>query len=131
MNTEEKYALITKLYNQEGILVTSSHPDGVKCHFAIQWDEDVDDYIYDEHCDSHMDDFDVDSYKEEIKYQICIWDACHESDLGILYCTADDIEIIGNRLTINCSGKHVYGSMMEMADSDDEIEFEMFIPFTK
>lgn len=131
MATEEKYALITKLYNQEGILVTSSHPDGVKCHFAIQWDEDVDEYIYDEHCDSHMDDFDVDEYKEEIKYQICIWDSCHESDLGILYCTADDIEIVGNRLTINCSGKHVYGSMMEMADSDDEIEFEMFVPFTK
>lgn len=131
MTTEEKYELITKLYNQEGILVTSSHPDGVKCHFAIQWDEDVDEYIYDEHCDSHMDDFDVDEYKEEIKYQICIWDSCHESDLGILYCTADDIEINGNKLTINCSGKHVYGSMMEMADSDDEIEFEMFIPFSK
>jgi hypothetical protein len=131
MSSEEKYALITKLYNLEGILVTSSHPDGVKCHFAIQWDEDVDDYIYDEHCESHLDDFDVDEYKAEIKYQICIWDACHESDLGILYCTADDIEIIGNRLTINCSGKHVYGSMMEMADSDDEIEFEMFTPFTK
>ena len=46
MNSEEKYALITKLYNQEGILVTSSHPDGVKCHFAIQWDEDVDEYIF-------------------------------------------------------------------------------------
>ena len=131
MSSEEKYALITKLYNQEGILVTYSHPDGVKCHFAIQWDEDVDEYIYDEHCESHIDDFDVDSYKEEIKNQICIWDSCHESDLGILYCTADDIEIIDNRLIIKCSGEHVYGSMMEMADSDDEIEFEMFVPFTK
>lgn len=131
MITEEKYELITKLYNQEGILVTSSHPDGVKCHFAIQWDEDVDDYIYDEHCDSHMDDFDVDEYKAEIKYQICIWDSCHESDLGILYCTADDIEIFDNKLSIKCSGKHVYGSMMEEADSDDEIEFEMFVPFSK
>ena len=127
MTTEEKYALITKLYNQEGILVTSSHPDGVKCHFAIQWDEDVDDYLGDD----YVDDFDVDEFKAKIKNQICIWDVCHESDLGILYCTADDIQINDNRLTINCSGKHVYGSMMEMADSDEEIEFEMFTPFTK
>ena len=127
MTTEEKYALITKLYNQEGILVTSSHPDGVKCHFAIQWDEDVDDYLGDD----YVDDFDVDEFKAKIKNQICIWDVCHESDLGILYCTADDIQINDNRLTINCSGKHVYGSMMEMADSDDEIEFEMFVPFSK
>jgi hypothetical protein len=131
MTTEEKYELITKLYNQEGILVTSSHPDGVRCCIVIQWDEDVDDYIYDEHCESHMDDFDVDSYKEEIKYQICIWDSCHESDLGILYCTADDIQIFDNKLSINCSGEHVYGSMTEMADCHDEIEFEMFIPFSK
>ena len=131
MTSEEKYELITKLYNQEGILVTSSHPDGVRCNIVIQWDEDVDDYLYDEHCESHIDDFDVDSYKEEIKNQISIWDSCHESDLGILYCTADDIEINGNRLTINCSGEHVYGSMTEMADSDGEIEFEMFTPFTK
>ena len=131
MTTEEKYALITKLYNQNGVLVTYSHPHGVCCSIVIQWDGDVDDYIYDEHCDSHLDDFDVDSYKEEIKNQICIWDVCHESDLGILYCTADDIEINGNRLTINCSGEHVYGSMMEEAGSDDEIEFEMYIPFTK
>lgn len=127
MTTEEKYALITKLYNQEGILVTSSHPDGVRCSIALQWDEDVDDYLYDD----YEDDFDVDEFKAKIKNQICIWDVCHESDLGILYCTADDIEINGNRLTINCSGKHVYGSMMEEADSDDEIEFEMFVPFTK
>ena len=127
MTTEEKYALITKLYNQEGILVTYSHPDGVKCHFAIQWDDDVDDYLGDD----YVDDFDVDEFKAKIKNQICIWDSCHESDLGILYCTADDIEIIGNRLIIKCSGEHVYGGMMEEADSDDEIEFEMFIPFTK
>lgn len=131
MTTEEKYALITKLYNQEGILVTYSHPDGVRCGIVIQWDEDVDDYIYDEHCDSHLDDFDVDEYKAKIKNQICIWDACHESDLGILYCTSDDIEINGNHLIINTKGKNVYGSMMEIADSDDEIEFEMFTPFAK
>ena len=133
MNSEEKYALITKLYNQEGILVTSSHPDGVKCHFAIQWDDDVEEYIQDEYCgDNHWEEEpDFDEIIKNIPNQICIWDVCHESDLGILYCTADDIEIVGNRLTINCSGKHVYGSMTEMADSDDEIEFEMFIPFTK
>lgn len=131
MTTEEKYELITKLYNQEGILVTSSHPDGVRCCIVIQWDEDVDDYIYDEHCDSHMDDFDVDEYKAEIKYQICIWDSCHESDLGILYCTADDIQIFDNKLSINCKGEHVYGSMTEMADFHGEIEFEMFVPFSK
>lgn len=133
MTTEEKYELITKLYNQEGILVTNSHPDGVKCHFAIQWDEDVDEYIQDEYCgDNHWEDEpDFDEIKKNIPYQICIWDACHESDLGILYCTADDIEIFDSKLTINCSGKHVYGSMAEMADSDDEIEFEMFVPFSK
>lgn len=131
MTSEEKYALITKLYNQEGILVTYSHPDGVRCSIVIQWDEDVDDYIYDEHCESYIDDFDVDGYKAKIKNQICIWDACHESDLGILYCTSDDIEINGNHLIINTKGKHVYGSMMEIADSDDEIEFEMFTPFSK
>lgn len=127
MTTEEKYELITKLYNQEGILVTYSHPDGVCCNIVIQWDGNVDDYLY----DNLDDEVDIDEFKDEIRNQICIWDACHESDLGIIYCTADDIEIIGNRLTINCSGEHVYGSMMEMADSDDEIEFEMFIPFTK
>lgn len=133
MTSEEKYELITKLYNQEGILVTSSHPDGVKCHFAIQWDEDVDEYIQDEYCGDNYwtEEPDFDEIKKNIPYQICIWDACHESDLGILYCTADDIEIIGNRLTINCSGEHVYGGMTEMADSDNEIEFEMFVPFSK
>ena len=133
MTTEEKYVLITKLYNQEGILVTSSHPDGVKCHFAIQWDEDVEEYIQDEYCGDNNweEEPDFDEIIKNIPNQICIWDVCHESDLGILYCTADDIEIVGNRLTINCSGKHVYGSMMEMADSDNEIEFEMFVPFTK
>ena len=77
------------------------------------------------------DEVDIDEFKDEISYKISIWDSCHESDLGILYCTADDIEINDNRLTINCSGEHVYGSMTELADSDDEIEFEMFVPFKK
>ena len=133
MATEEKYALITKLYNQEGILVTSSHPDGVRCCIAIQWDDDVDEYIQDEYCGDNYweEEPDFDEIKKNIPYQICIWDSCHESDLGILYCTANDIEINGNRLTINCSGEHVYGSMTEMADSDGEIEFEMFTPFSK
>lgn len=133
MTSEEKYELITKLYNQEGILVTSSHPDGVKCHFAIQWDEDVDEYIQDEYCGDNYwtEEPDFDEIKKNIPYQICIWDACHESDLGILYCTADDIEIIDNKLSINCSGEHVYGGMTEMADYEGEIEFEMFVPFSK
>jgi hypothetical protein len=128
MTTEEKYELITKLYNQEGILVTYSHPDGVRCYIAIDWDEDVDDYLYDDESEEEVD---IDEVKAEIKYKICIWDYCHESDLGILYCTADDIQIFDNKLSINCSGKHVYGSMTEMADCHDEIEFEMFVPFTK
>lgn len=127
MTSEEKYALITKLYNQEGILVTYSHPDGVCCNIVIQWDGNVDDYLY----DILDEEVDIDEFKAEIKNQICIWDGCHESDIGILYCTADDIEIIGNHLTINCKGEHVYGSMTEMADSNDEIEFGMYIPFTK
>ena len=131
MTKEQKYFALEKLYNSCGILVTYSHPEGVRCHIGLGWDEDVDEYLYDEHCDSHLDDFDVDSFKDEISYKICIWDACHESDLGILYCTADDIEIHDNKLTINCSGEHIYGSMTEMADSDNEIEFEMFTPFTK
>lgn len=127
MTSEEKYALITKLDNQEGILVTYSHPDGVCCNIVIQWDGNVDDYLY----DILDEEVDIDEFKAEIKNQICIWDGCHESDIGILYCTADDIEIIGNHLTINCKGEHVYGSMTEIADSNDEIEFGMYIPFTK
>lgn len=127
MTSEEKYELITKLYNQEGILVTYSHPDGVCCNIVIQWDGNVDDYLY----DILDEEVDIDEFKAEIKNQICIWDGCHESDIGILYCTTDDIEIIGNHLTINCSGEHVYGSMTEIADSNDEIEFGMYIPFTK
>lgn len=127
MTTEEKYELITKLDNQEGILVTYSHPDGVCCNIVIQWDGNVDDYLY----DILDEEVDIDEFKAEIKNQICIWDGCHESDIGILYCTTDDIEIIGNHLTINCSGEHVYGSMTEIADSNDEIEFGMYIPFTK
>ena len=127
MTSEEKYELITKLDNQEGILVTYSHPDGVCCNIVIQWDGNVDDYLY----DILDEEVDIDEFKAEIKNQICIWDGCHESDIGILYCTTDDIEIIGNHLTINCSGEHVYGSMTEIADSNDEIEFGMYIPFTK
>lgn len=127
MTSEEKYALITKLDNQEGILVTYSHPDGVCCNIVIQWDGNVDDYLY----DILDEEVDIDEFKAEIKNQICIWDGCHESDIGILYCTADDIEIIGNSLIINCKGEHVYGSMTEMADSNDEIEFGMYIPFIK
>ena len=126
MTSEEKYALITKLDNQEGILVTYSHPDGVCCNIVIQWDGNVDDYLY----DILDEEVDIDEFKAEIKNQICIWDGCHESDIGILYCTADDIEIIGNHLTINCKGEHVYGSMTEIADSNDEIEFGMYIPFS-
>ena len=133
MTTEEKYELITKLYNQEGILVTSSHPDGVRCCITIQWDEDVDEYIQDEYCGDNYweEEPDFDEIKKNIPYQICIWDSCHESDLGILYCTANDIEIFDNKLSINCSGEHVYGSMAEMADYEGEIEFEMFVPFSK
>ena len=127
MTTEQKYFLLEKLYNSCGILVTYSHPEGVRCHIGLGWDEDVDDYLY----DNLDEEVDIDEFKDEIRYKICIWDACHESDLGILYCTADDIEIHDNKLTIKCSGEHVYGSMTEMADSDDEIEFEMFTPFTK
>ena len=126
MTKEQKYFFLEKLYNSCGILVTYSHPEGVRCHIGLGWDEDVDDYLYD-NLDAEVD---VDDFKDEINYKICIWDACHESDLGIIYCTADDIEINDNRLTINCSGEHVYGSMMEMADSNDEIEFEMFTPFS-
>lgn len=127
MTKEQKYFLLEKLYNSCGILVTYSHPEGVRCHIGLGWDEDVDDYL----CDNLDEEVDIDEFKDEINYKICIWDACHESDLGILYCTADDIEIHDNKLTINCKGEHVYGSMTEMADSDDEIEFEMFTPFTK
>ena len=127
MTKEQKYFLLESLYNSCGILVTYSHPEGVRCHIGLGWDEDVDDYLR----DNLDDEVDIDEFKDEINYKICIWDACHESDLGILYCTADDIEINGNKLTINCSGEQVYGSMTEMADSDDEIEFEMFTPFTK
>ena len=127
MTKEQKYFLLEKLYNSCGILVTYSHPEGVRCNIGLGWDEDVDDYL----CEILDDEVDIDEFKDEISYKICIWDACHESDLGILYCTADDIEIYENKLTINCSGEHVYGSMTEMAGSDDEIEFEMFIPFTK
>ena len=127
MTKEQKYFLLEKLYNSCGILVTYSHPEGVRCHIGLGWDEDVDDYL----SDNLDDEVDIDEFKDEINYKICIWDACHESDLGILYCTADDIEIHDNKLTINCKGEHIYGSMTEMADSDDEIEFEMFTPFTK
>lgn len=128
MTKEQKYFFLEKLYNSCGILVTYSHPEGVRCHIGLDWDEDVDDYL----CDNLDEDVNIDDYKDEIRYKICIWDDCHESDLGILYCTADDIEINDNKLTINCKGEHVYGSMMEeMADSDDEIEFEMFTPFAK
>ena len=127
MTKEQKYFALEKLYNSCGILVTYSHPEGVRCHIGLGWDEDVDDYLW----DNLDDEVDIDDFKDEINYKICIWDACHESDLGILYCTADDIEIHDNKLTINCSGEHVYGSMTEMADSDEEIEFEMFTPFTK
>ena len=127
MTKEQKYFLLESLYNSCGILVTYSHPEGVRCHIGLGWDEDVDDYLY----DNLDDEVDIDEFKDEIRYKICIWDACHESYLGILYCTADDIEIHDNKLTINCSGEHVYGSMTEMADSDEEIEFEMFTPFTK
>lgn len=127
MTKEQKYFLLEKLYNSCGILVTYSHPEGVRCHIGLGWDDDVDDYL----SDNLDDEVYIDEFKDEINYKICIWDACHESDLGILYCTADDIEIHDNKLTINCSGEHVYGSMTEMADSDNEIEFEMFTPFTK
>ena len=127
MTKEQKYFLLEKLYNSCGILVTYSHPEGVRCHIGLGWDEDVDDYL----SDNLDEEVDIDEFKDEISYKICIWDACHESDLGILYCTADDIEIHDNKLTINCSGEHIYGSMTEMADSDNEIEFEMFTPFTK
>ena len=127
MTKEQKYFALEKLYNSCGILVTYSHPEGVRCHIGLGWDEDVDDYL----SDNLDDEVDIDEFKDEINYKICIWDACHESDLGILYCTADDIQIHDNRLIINCSGEHVYGSMTEMADTDDEIEFEMFTPFTK
>lgn len=127
MTKEQKYFLLEKLYNSCGILVTYSHPEGVRCHIGLGWDEDVDDYLY----DNLDEEVDIDEFKDEINYKICIWDDCHESDLGILYCTADDIQIHDNKLIINCSGEHVYGSMMEMADSDDEIEFEMFVPFSK
>lgn len=126
MTKEQKYFFLEKLYNSCGILVTYSHPEGVRCHIGLGWDDDVDDYLY----DNLDDEVDIDDFKDEINYKICIWDACHESDLGILYCTADDIEINDNRLIINCKGELVYGSMMEMADSNDEIEFEMFIPFS-
>ena len=133
MTKEQKYFTLEKLYNSCGILVTYSHPEGVRCHIGLGWDDDVDEYIQDEYCgDNHWEEEpDFDEIKNNIPYKICIWDACHESDLGILYCTADDIEIHDNRLTINCSGEHVYGSMTEMADYEGEIEFEMFIPFTK
>jgi hypothetical protein len=107
--------------------VTYSHPEGVRCHIGLGWDEDVDDYL----SDNLDDEVDIDEFKDEIRYKICIWDACHESDLGILYCTADDIQIFDNKLSINCKGKHVYGSMTEIADCHDEIEFEMFVPFSK
>ena len=127
MTKEQKYFALESLYNSCGILVTYSHPEGVRCHIGLGWDEDVDDYL----SDNLDDEVDIDEFKDEINYKICIWDACHESDLGVLYCTADDIEIHDNKLTINCKGEHVYGSMTEMADSDDEIEFEMFTPFTK
>ena len=126
MTKEQKYFFLEKLYNSCGILVTYSHPEGVRCHIGLGWDDDVDDYLYD-NLDAEVD---IDDFKDEINYKICIWDACHESDLGILYCTTDDIEINDNRLTINCKGEHVYGSMTEMADSNDEIEFEMFTPFS-
>lgn len=127
MTTEQKYFFLEKLYNSCGILVTYSHPEGVRCHIGLGWDEDVDDYL----CDILDEDVDIDEFKDEIRYKICIWDACHESDLGILYCTANDIEIHDNKLTINCKGEHVYGGMSECSDSDGKLEFEMFTPFTK
>ena len=127
MTKEQKYFALEKVYNSCGILVTCAFPAGVRCYIGLGWDEDVDDYLR----DNLDDEVDIDEFKDEIRYKICIWDACHESDLGILYCTADDIEIHDNKLTINCSGEHVYGSMTELADSDDEIEFEMFVPFNK
>ena len=75
-------------------------------------------------------DIDIDELKDTIQYKICIWDSCHESDLGVIYCTCDDIKITDNVLTINTNGKHVYGSMTEYA-YDNELEFEMFVPFNK
>ena len=127
MTNEQKYFYLADLHNLGGILVTYSHPEGVRCHIGLDWDENVDDYLY----DNFDDEVDIDEFKDEIGYKICIWDDCHESDLGVLYCTVDAIAIYDNKLTINCKGEHVYGSMMEMAGSDGEIEFEMFIPFTK
>lgn len=128
MTTEQKYFLLEKLYNSCGILVTHSHPEGVRCHVGLGWDDDVDDYLTDDESDEEVD---IDELKDEIRYKICIWDDCHESDLGVLYCTAYDIEINDNRLTIDCSGEHVYGGMTEDADSDGKLEFKMFVPFTK
>ena len=74
---------------------------------------------------------DIDELKDEIRYKICIWDDCHESDLGVLYCTADNIEIYDNKLTINCKGEHVYGGLSDFSDSDGKLEFKMFVPFSK
>ena len=111
MTKEQKYFFLEKLYNSCGILVTYSHPEGVRCHIGLGWDEDVDEYIsnisvdWDEGEDGYIfdidEDVDIDELKDKIQYKICIWDDCHESDLGILYCTANDIQIHDNRLIIN------------------------------
>ena len=140
MTNEQKYTLFTELYYKEGILISKSHPEGVRCHIGLGWDEDVDDYIsnisvdWDEGEDGYIfdidEDIDIDELKDTIQYKICIWDSCHESDLGVIYCTCDDIKITDNVLTINTNGKHVYGSMTEYA-YDNELEFEMFVPFNK
>ena len=128
MTTEQKYFFLEKLYNSCGILVTHSHPAGVRCHIGLGWDEDVDDYLTDDESEEEVD---IDDLKDEIRYKICIWDDCHESDLGVLYCTAYDIEIYDNKLTINCKGEHVYGGLSDFSDSDGKLEFKMFVPFSK
>lgn len=115
MTTEEKYEIIKQLCKKNGCLVTYSHPEGVMCSISCDWDEDIEEYIFDE--------IDV----EEIPYKISIWDSCHNSDLGILYCTAENIEINGDNLIIK-DGEHVYGGMTESM-WDDVIEFKMYIPF--
>ena len=133
MTNEQKYFFLVDLHNSGGILVTYSHPEGVRCHIGLGWDEDVEEYIQDEYFDGDYlkDEPDFAEIIENIPYQICIWDNCHESDLGIIYCTVDDIEINDNKLTINCKGEHIYGGMSEWSDSDGKLEFEMFVPFSK
>ena len=123
MTEKEKYEIIKQLCEKNGCLVTASHPEGIMCSITCGWDEEVDEYLYYEYDEEDV----VEDLKSKIPHQISIWDNCHDSDIGVLYCSTENIEIKGSMLTIK-DGDEVFGSMRETM-WNDLIEFNMYVPF--